>query len=92
MIGTNLSRKSELSVAHASFGSAGHGAHKMLPSRGDALAYKILFVAMFAIFLPVAIARRAIPALRNGDKRIRRSIFEEAKISASTVSAYAFMG
>ena len=81
MIGTNV---------HASFGSS-RGAHKTLPAR-DAFAHKILFVAMFAIFLPAALVRRALPAPQTRAGVIRRSVFEEAKIAASTVSAYAFMG
>jgi hypothetical protein len=91
MIGTNFSGKGGLSVAHASLGSPGHGAQKVCATRSDALAHKILFVAMFAIFLPVAVVRRAMPTMQNRNG-IRRSIFEEAKISASTASAYAFMG
>ena len=86
MIGTNaFSGKNGLHVAHATLGGD-HGAHS------DALAHKLLFGVMFAIFLPAKLVQRALPAPQGKASKFRRSVFDEAKIAASTVSAYAFMG
>jgi hypothetical protein len=88
MIGTTASfEKGDLRVVHAaSNGQTGH------ISRSDALTYKALFLSTFIIFLAAVIVRRALPGSHRPAHGIRRSVFEEAKISASTASAYAFMG
>jgi hypothetical protein len=88
MIGTSaFYGKGDTSVAHASANDRG----LRMRHRGDALAYKTLFFLTFAIFLPAAAVRRVLPGsqVRSGG---RRSIFEEAKVAASTASACAFMG
>lgn len=55
--------------------------------RRDARAFLLLTVAIYPLFLAVAAAKAVVG---HGDAG--RSIFEEARVSASTTIALAFMG
>ena len=74
--------------AFAPHGYADHADRKR--HRDDAFAYRALFVVSFALFLPALALRRALPGARTG--LVRRSLIEETRVAASTVSACAFMG
>jgi hypothetical protein len=56
--------------------------------RGDARQFHLLMIATYPVFLAAAVGR----SLAGGRRMPRRSVFEEARVSASTSIAFAFMG
>jgi predicted ATPase len=61
--------------------------HRVRSRREDARAFVLLMVATYPAFLLVAAAKALA-----GHGEAGRSIFEEARVSASTTIALAFMG
>lgn len=58
--------------------------------RGEAIEFRALFLASFAVLLVIETASRLVPRL--GAVAARRSIFEEARAAAYRIVPLAFMG
>lgn len=69
-----------------------HGDDRTRIRRGDMRQFNLLVVALYPIFLAVTLVRFATGRLKPGAGQRPRSIFEEARVSASTTIALAFMG
>ncbi|MEJ1159118.1 hypothetical protein [Prosthecomicrobium sp. N25] len=61
--------------------------HRARSRRQDARAFLLLLIAIYPVFLAVAATKALV-----GHGAAGRSIFEEARVSASTTIALAFMG
>lgn len=60
----------------------------------DAIQYRVIYVACFAVFLVAAIVERAMPWSWLGSRATaerRQSILEQAGEAAGTCTTYAFM-
>jgi hypothetical protein len=59
--------------------------------QGEALHFRLIFMAIFLVFLVVTAIARILPRQwrMTGDNR---SIFGEAKAAAATLAPFAFMG
>ena len=67
----------------------GHRTGAALRSRKDGTwEYRLIFGAMFIVFLVAALFERALPR----SWRRSKSVFREAREAASTYAPYAFMG
>lgn len=60
----------------------------------DAAAHRNLTIALYPAFLVVVVAQRAFRLAGGGQRptTARHSIFQEAWVSASTASTFAFLG
>jgi hypothetical protein len=58
----------------------------------EALEYRLVYLAGFAVFLAVAVATRLLPGRQRHPQRRRRSIVGEARAAADTFIPFAFMG
>jgi hypothetical protein len=58
----------------------------------EALEYRLVYLAGFAVFLAVAVATRLLPAGRRRSPGRDRSIVGEARAAANTFIPFAFMG
>jgi hypothetical protein len=61
----------------------------------EALEYRLVYLAGFAVFLAVAVATRLLPGRqrqRHPQQARRRSIVGEARAAADTFIPFAFMG
>jgi len=67
---------------------------KLTLRRQEAREFRLLYWVCFVIFLVVAAFARVLPGRRASDTRlagVRRSVFAEARASASTLIPFAFM-
>jgi NaMN:DMB phosphoribosyltransferase len=72
--------------------SAGGGLPPRAARRQEALEYRLVYLAGFAVFLAVAVATRLLPGRQRHPQRRRRSIVGEARAAADTFIPFAFMG
>lgn len=65
------------------------------PKKHEAIEFRLIFAAAFAVFLLASIVERALPhkwAQRAGSGEVSKSVFEQAREAAHISVAYAFMG
>ncbi|MFN0218724.1 MAG: hypothetical protein ACKVP4_07935 [Hyphomicrobium sp.] len=60
--------------------------------RAESLEFRLIFIAAFAVFLVTATLERLLLLSWLRGEGSRKSILEQAKESANTCAAYAFMG
>jgi len=68
---------------------------KLTLKRQEAREFRLLYWVCFMIFLAIAVVARLLPGRRgandSGLNGVRRSVFAEARASASTLLPFAFM-
>lgn len=71
------------------------GSSKLTLRRQEAREFRLLYWVCFTIFLVVAVCARVLPGRRHDSDTklagVRRSVFAEARASASTLLPFAFM-
>jgi len=60
--------------------------------RHNEIEFKLLYAALYPIFLTSAVGSRLMPWRASGSRSPRRSIFEEARASTGRIVPMVFMG